>query len=58
MRVAQVTFDGYRNYGNILQKYALQRTLKKFSAGIFLRLTLRNNQNEFIMKLKKGCEEI
>ena len=31
MRVAQMTFDGYFNYGNILQKYALQHTLKKFA---------------------------
>ena len=31
MKVAQVTLDGYFNYGNILQKYALQQTLKKFA---------------------------
>lgn len=31
MRVAQMTLDGYFNYGNILQKYALHRTLKKFA---------------------------
>ena len=31
MRVAQITLDGYFNYGNILQKYALQHTLKKFT---------------------------
>ena len=30
MRVAQLTFNTYNNYGNILQKYALQQTLKKF----------------------------
>ena len=30
MRVAQITFNVYNNYGNILQKYALQHTLKKF----------------------------
>lgn len=30
MRVAQVTFNAYNNYGNVLQKYALQQTLKKF----------------------------
>ena len=30
MRVAQITFNVYSNYGNILQKYALQHTLKKF----------------------------
>lgn len=31
MKVAQVTIDVYDNYGNILQKYALHRTLKKFT---------------------------
>ena len=30
MKVAQITLDGYFNYGNMLQKYALQHTLKKF----------------------------
>ena len=31
MRVASMTLDGYFNYGNNLQKYALHRTLKKFA---------------------------
>lgn len=31
MRVAQITPNGYFNYGNILQKFALQHTLKKFA---------------------------
>lgn len=31
MRIAQVTYNEYRNYGNVLQKYALQQTLKKFA---------------------------
>lgn len=31
MRVAQVTMNGYFNYGNILQKLALHHTLKKFA---------------------------
>ena len=31
MRIAQLTLNGYFNYGNILQKYALQQTLKKFA---------------------------
>ena len=31
MRVAQVTYNEYRNYGNVLQKYALQKTLEKFA---------------------------
>ena len=30
MRVAQLTFNTYENYGNILQKYALHAMLKKF----------------------------
>lgn len=31
MRIAQVTLNGYFNYGNILQKFALHHTLKKFT---------------------------
>ena len=31
MRIAQVTLNGYYNYGNILQKFALNHTLKKFA---------------------------
>lgn len=31
MRIAQLTLDGYFNYGNMLQKFALHHTLKKFS---------------------------
>lgn len=31
MRIAQLTLDGYYNYGNMLQKYALNHTLKKFA---------------------------
>lgn len=31
MRIAQITLNGYFNYGNILQKFALHHTLKKFS---------------------------
>lgn len=30
MKVAQLTFNTYNNYGNVLQKYALQKTLEKF----------------------------
>ena len=30
MKVAQMSIDDYNNYGNNLQKYALQQTLKKF----------------------------
>ena len=31
MRVAQLTLTGYFNYGNMLQKFALHRTLNKFT---------------------------
>lgn len=31
IRIAQLTLNGYFNYGNILQKFALHHTLKKFA---------------------------
>ena len=31
LRIAQLTLNGYFNYGNILQKFALHHTLKKFT---------------------------
>ena len=31
LKIAQLTLDGYFNYGNILQKFALHHTLKKFA---------------------------
>lgn len=31
MRIAQLSLEGYFNYGNILQKFALHHTLKKFT---------------------------
>lgn len=31
MRIAQLTLDGYENYGQVLQRYALQRVLKNFA---------------------------
>ncbi len=31
LRIAQLTLNGYFNYGNILQKFALHYTLKKFA---------------------------
>ena len=34
MRIAQLALDDYANYGNFLQKYAMQRTLKKFSDDV------------------------
>ena len=34
MRVAMMTLNVYDNYGNMLQKYALYRTLKKFADSV------------------------
>ena len=34
MRIGQLTLNVYDNYGNILQKYALHRTLKKFADSV------------------------
>lgn len=34
MRVAMMTLNAYDNYGNMLQKYALYRTLKKFADSV------------------------
>lgn len=34
MKIAQLALDDYANYGNFLQKYAMQRTLKKFSDDV------------------------
>ena len=34
MRIAQLTLNVYDNYGNMLQKYALYRTLKKFAEEV------------------------
>jgi len=31
MKIAQLTLTGYYNYGNMLQKFALHHTLKKFT---------------------------
>lgn len=31
MRIAQLTLDGYENYGQVLQRYALYYTLKKYA---------------------------
>ena len=31
MRIAQLTLDGYKNYGQVLQKYALHRVLKNMA---------------------------
>lgn len=31
IKIAQITMNGYSNYGNILQKFALHHTLKKFA---------------------------
>ena len=34
MRIAQLTILGYYNYGQTLQKFALQHTLKKFADSV------------------------
>ena len=34
MRIAQLTLDGYENYGQVLQRYALQRVLKNFTESV------------------------
>lgn len=34
MKIGKITFDGYNNYGNTLQNYALQEYLKKFGADV------------------------
>ena len=56
MRIAQVTLNVYDNYGNMVQKYALHRTLKKFADSVdvlwhpprkeFLPYWLELNRNE------------
>lgn len=34
MKIATLTLNGYRNYGNVIQKYALYRTLKKLAESV------------------------
>ena len=34
MKVGQLTLNVYDNYGNMLQKYALYRILKKFAESV------------------------
>lgn len=34
MRIAQLTLDGYENYGQVLQRYALHRVLKMFAEHV------------------------
>lgn len=45
MRIAQLTLDGYFNYGNILQKFALHHTLKKFADFVEV---LWNDETNFL----------
>ena len=49
MKVAQITLNGYFNYGNIFQKYALYKSLKKFVDDVEV---LWFNENNFY--LEKG----
>ncbi len=34
MRIAQLTLNGYFNYGNVLQKYALNRVLRRYADAV------------------------
>ena len=47
MRIAQLTLDAYSNYGNILQKFALQHTLKKFADFVEV---LWNRETKFFLE--------
>ena len=56
MRIAQLTLEGYFNYGNILQKFALQHTLEKFADFVeFLYLTDKTLFSETGEKPGKQC---
>ena len=43
LRIARFTLDGYFNYGNLLQNYALQYVLKKYADEIDSVWTMPNN---------------
>lgn len=43
MNIGKITFDGYNNYGNTLQNYALQEYLKKYASKVE---TLWHSPNE------------
>lgn len=45
MRIAQLTLNGYFNYGNMLQKFALNHTLKKFADVVEV---LWNSETSFL----------
>lgn len=34
MRIGKITIDGYYNYGNLLQNYALQEVLMKYATTV------------------------
>ena len=56
MRIAQLSLEGYFNYGNILQKFALHHTLKKFADFVeFLYLTDKTLFSETGLNLTVQC---
>ena len=56
MRIAQLSLEGYFNYGNILQKFALHHTLKKFADDVeFLYLTDKTLFSETGLNLTVQC---
>lgn len=56
MRIAQLTLDGYFNYGNILQKFALHYTLKKFAD--FTEVLWINSGNAFFAETGAGTPKM
>lgn len=55
MRVAIITLIGYKNYGNRLQNYALQETIKKFNnCEVFTISNSSTNQKNTIMLMLKN----
>ena len=68
MRIAQLTFDGYFNYGSILQKFALHHTLKKLAdftevlwtmdRPLFSETGLRAGAQCVVNKARKNWEKI
>ena len=43
LRIARFTLDGYFNYGNLLQNYALQYVIKKYAADVDSVWSMPNN---------------
>lgn len=47
MRIAKLTLDGYNNYGNVLQNYALQKVLESYANTVD---TLWHGNDNFMPK--------